>query len=404
MNTNHTPSGGGAPRYPFPGGTALRPPPEYARLRQADPVSRVTLPFGGEAWLAVRYSDVKFVFADPRFSRAASIRPGTPRFFEHPVAEGMGYVDPPEHTRLRGLLKGPFTPRRVDAFRPSITKIVDELLDELARGGPPADLQSAFAVPLAGRGVCDFVGVPYADRDRFAPFFNVVTSTDPVSADAATQAIQEVQAYFADLAAKERERPTDTFFGALVRRNDEERRVTEEELVNLAFGVVVAAYETTSAQLGNALVLLLRGPDPPAAGLRAHPEIAASAVDELLRYTQLLSYGGNPYVATEDLVLEDTLISAGDVVVPSINAANRDERVFADPDTLDLRRHPNPHLSFSHGAHFCLGAPLARAELEIGLSGLVNRFPELRPAVPFDGLRWKPDRVMRSLESLPAEW
>ncbi|WP_157246738.1 cytochrome P450 [Nonomuraea typhae] len=402
MNEDHT-RYGGPPRYPFPGGTALSPPGEYARLRREEPVSRVTLPYGGAAWLVVRHSDVRFVLSDPVFSRAASIRPGTPRFFEHPVAEGMGYLDPPEHTRLRQLLNGVFTYRRVAAFRENVVRIVGDLLDGLDRAEPATDLQAGLAVPLAGRGVCEFVGVPYAEQDRFAPFFAVVTSTDPPSPEETAGAIVSVQEYFAELMARERREPTDTFFGALVRRNDEERRVSDQEVATLAFGVVVAAYETTSAQFGNTLALLLSDRRR-LIELRYNPEIVSSAVEETMRYTQLLSYGGNPFVATADVKIAGTVIEAGDVVVPSINAANRDERVFADPDALDLRRQPNPHLGFAHGPHYCVGAPLARAEMELGLRGLLDRLPALRLAVAPEDLAWRPGRVMRCPAAIPATW
>jgi len=396
-------SDGEAPRYPFHDCPALETQPEYEHLRRGRPVHRVTLPYGGEAWLVTRHEDVRFVLSDSRFSRAASIRPGVPGFFERPVADGLGYLDPPEHTALRALLNRAFTARRVQHFRPRVQQIVDDLLDGPGAPEPPADLNTTFAQPLAGRVVCEFVGVPYADRHRFEPFFKAVVSTSSFGVAEIVAAVERAQGYFAELVGRERRTPTDTFFGELVRQSDAGAGLTDAELANLGFGVTIAGYETTSSQLCNFTYLLLTHPDQ-LARLRAAPDTIADAVEELLRYVPLISYGGNPVVATEDVEVAGHLIRAGEVVVPSNNAANRDERVFVDPARLDLTRQRNPHLTFNHGPHFCLGAQLARAELQIGIRSLFDRRPGLALAVPTGQIVWQQGSVLRAPTALPVTW
>ncbi|MGW7086722.1 cytochrome P450 [Streptomyces sp. NPDC054871] len=391
-----------APEYPFHTCPALQVQPEYARLRQEEPISRVTLPYGGQAWLVTRHEDVRFVLSDSRFSRTASVRPGAPRFFEQPVADGLGYMDPPRHTDVRRLLNRAFTARRVQAFRPRVRQIAEALLDGPA-GRPPIDLVTAYAQPLAGQVVCEFVGVPYEDSERFAPFFDAVVSTTAFAPEEIQDAVSGVQRYFTDLVASERRNPSDTFFGELVRQSGREGTLDDQELVNLGFGAVVAGYETTSSQLSNFTFLLLTRPERLKA-LQANPEDIPDAVEELLRYVPLLSYGGNPVVATEDVIVAGQLVRAGETIVPSNNAANRDGEVFADPEEIDLRRRPNPHLAFHHGAHFCLGSQLARAELQIELHTLIAGRPYLALDLPPEDISWKQGSVLRAPTALPVRW
>ncbi|NSC25530.1 cytochrome P450 [Streptomyces albus subsp. chlorinus] len=377
--------------------------PEYARLRREEPITRVTLPYGGQAWLVTRYDDVRFVLSDSRFSRAASVRPGAPRFFEQPVAEGLGYIDPPRHTTVRRLLNRAFTARRVQAFRPRVQEIADALLDGPAGGSPPIDLATAYAQPLAGQVVCEFVGVPYEDSEQFAPFFDAVVSTTAFTPDEIQAAVSGAQRYFADLVTAERRNPSDTFLGELVRQSANEGTLDDAEVANLGFGVVIAGYETTASQLCNFTFLLLTRPER-LTWLQENPDGISGAVEELLRYVPMLSYGGNPVVATEDVTVAGQLVRAGETVVPSNNAANRDERVFTEPDEIDLTRRSNPHLAFHHGPHFCLGSQLARAELQIGLRTLLTRRPSLALDVPPEKIRWKRGSVLRAPAALPVRW
>nr|WP_274598960.1 cytochrome P450 [Streptomyces albus] len=201
----------------------------------------------------------------------------------------------------------------------------------------------------------------------------------------------------------ERRNPSDTFLGELVRQSANEGTLDDAEVANLGFGVVIAGYETTASQLCNFTFLLLTRPER-LTWLQENPDGISGAVEELLRYVPMLSYGGNPVVATEDVTVAGQLVRAGETVVPSNNAANRDERVFTEPDEIDLTRRSNPHLAFHHGPHFCLGSQLARAELQIGLRTLLTRRPSLALDVPPEKIRWKRGSVLRAPAALPVRW
>lgn len=390
-----------APGYPFPA-KDLEEAAEFTRLRAEEPISRVTMPYGGEAWLVTRMADVKEVLADPRFSRRLQTEADRPRFFPDPVVEGIGIMDPPEQTRLRKLVAKAFTARRVQEFEPRVQAVVDELLDEMEAKGAPADIHADFSWPLPGISICEFMGVPYEDRDRFMPFFDSVVSTTAKTPDEIRQAVADLHVYFTELIEKRQTDPTDDLFTALIRARDEEDRLSSKELIEMSFGLLVAGMETTASQLANFLYLLFRNPDQLEL-LRSRPELVPNAVEELLRFVPLLAVD-QPHVAREDLTLGGVLIRAGETVVPSMNSANRDPEVFADPHRLDVTREHNPHLAFSHGSHHCVGAQLARLELVTALRSLLRRFPDLRQAVPDGELRWKAGVVLRGVESLPVRW
>nr|ABI22127.1 cytochrome P450 hydroxylase [Streptomyces lavendulae] len=390
-----------APSYPFPA-KYLDEAAELARLRQEEPISRVTMPYGGEAWLVTRMADVKEVLADPRFSRQLQTEADRPRFFPEPVVEGIGIMDPPEQTRLRRLVAKAFTARRVQEFGPRVQTIVDELLDAVEAKGAPADLYADFSWQLPGISICEFMGVPYEDRDRFVPFFDSVVSTTSKTPDEIRQAIGDLHAYFGELIERRRATPGDDLFTALIRARDEDDRLSEKELIEMSFGLLVAGMETTASQLANFLYLLFRNPDQLEL-LRAKPELVPNAVEELLRFVPLLAVD-QPSVAREDVTLGGVLIRAGETVVPSMNSANRDADVFENPQRIDVTRENNPHLAFSHGAHHCVGAQLARMEMVTALRSLLVRFPGLHQAVPDEELRWKAGVVLRGVEALPVAW
>ncbi|MCP3759176.1 cytochrome P450 [Streptomyces sp. TBY4] len=360
------------------------------------------MPYGGEAWLVTRMADVREALADPRLSRVLQAAPDRPRFFPEPIVEGIGIMDPPEQTRLRRLVAKAFTARRVQEFEPRIQVIVDELLDAIEAKGGPVDLYAEFSWPLPGISICEFMGIPYEDRDRFVPFFDSVVSTTAKTPDEIRQAVMDLHAYFTELIEKRRADPRDDLFTALIRASDEGDRLSEKELIEMSFGLLVAGMETTASQLVNFLYLLFRNPDQLEL-LRAKPELVPNAIEELLRFVPLLAVD-QPAVAREDLTIGGVLIRAGETVVPSMNAANRDPEVFANPQSIDITREHNPHLAFSHGAHHCVGAQLARLEMQAALRSLVARFPGLRQAVPDEELRWKAGVVLRGVEALPVEW
>jgi cytochrome P450 len=389
--------------YPFSDPDGLRLDPLYAQLR-AQPMQRVRMPYGEEAWLATRYEDVRLVLGDARFSRAAGVGRDEPRTRPHLQQEGMLSMDPPEHSRLRRLVAKAFTARRVEELRPRTRQIADGLLDAMATAGPPADLVEHFATPLPVSVICELLGVPFTDRDRFQVWSEAVISTTSLSMEQIQQYMDNLHGYIADLIAQRRVKPAEDLLTAMVRARDEdEDRLTEHELVSMAAGLLAAGHETTVTQIPNMLYVLLT---TPAAWerLRADPSLVPAAVEELMRFIPLGVAAAFARYATQDVQVGGVTVRAGEPVLGSVASANRDDRVFANPDELDFARDSNPHIGFGHGAHHCLGAQLARMELQVALEAVVRRFPDLRLAVDEAELPWKHGMLVRGLLALPVAW
>ncbi|MEU2768352.1 cytochrome P450 [Streptomyces diastaticus] len=397
--------GGAPPRFPFPITSALDPSPEYARLRTEKPISRVTLPSGDIAWVVTRYEDVRFVFNDARFSRQAATRPEAPKLM--PGVEGdpdsIVSKDAPDHTRLRRLVAPAFTVRRIEGMRQGIQTTVDGLLDAMEQAGAPGDVVSSLSAPLPIITICDLLGVPASDRDRFREWSDMMFRTSPDELESAVAARNALIGYLAAMVQERRAEPADDLLGVLIAARDNDDRLSERELVSFAGGLIVAGYETTANRLANAVLVLLRNPGQLEA-LRADPELIGDAVEELLRFIPGGAAGGLMRVAVEDVEVGGELIKAGDGVIAITNSANRDEAVWEDPDRFDITRKPGSHTSFGHGIHHCVGAQLARLELQIGIATLLRRFPGLRLAVPETELPWKKNVVIHSLEALPVAW
>lgn len=390
--------------YPFSDPDRLNLHPLYAGLRKEEPLSRVRLPFGEEAWLATRYTDVRLVLGDARFSRAASVGRDEPRIRPHQVKMGMLSMDPPEHSRLRTLVAKAFTVRRVEMLRPRTQQVANELLDAMIAEGAPADLVERYATPLPVTVICELLGVPTADQDRFHTWSEAIVSTTSLSLEQITQYLDNLHAYIADLVAQRRRDTTDDLLGAMVRARDENSdRLSEQELVALAAGLLAAGHETTVTQIPNFVYVLLTNPDA-LRHLRDRPELVPAAVEELLRYVPLGAGSTFARYALEDIEVGEVLVRAGEPVLGSLSSANRDGEVFANPDTLDFARSANPHIGFGHGAHHCLGAQLARMELQVALSCLLHRLPALRLAVPEQELTWKSGMLVRGLKAMPVAW
>lgn len=392
-------------QYPFGEPVRLDMDPLFTKLRREEPVCRVELPYGGEGWLVTRYEDVRLVLADPRFSRAATVgREDLPRATPAPVRpDSLLSMDPPEHSRLRKLVAKAFTGRRVAELRPRTREIVDEKLTALERAGAPADLVEGFALPLPVTVICEMLGVPPRDQHRFRDFSDAILSTTAYTREQIESARVSLETYLAEVVAERRQRPTDDLLGALVAARDDEDRLSERELVNLGVGLLIAGHETTANQIANFTYVLLTQREYWEL-LRAEPELIPGAVEELLRYVQLGAGAGQPRVATEDVVLSGVTVRAGDSVFVNTQAANRDENVFDDPESLDLTRQRNPHVAFGYGAHHCLGAQLARVELQVALEALLERFPSLRLSLPLDEIPWKSGLLVRGPKQLLVEW
>ncbi|MGW1741433.1 cytochrome P450 [Nocardia sp. NPDC001965] len=394
-------------QYPFGEPVRLDMDPLFTTLRREEPVCRVELPYGGEGWLVTRYEDVKLVLADPRFSRAATVgREDLPRATPAPPRpDSLLSMDPPEHSRLRKLAAKAFTSRRVAELRPRTREIVDEKLTALEHAGAPADLVEGFALPLPVTVICEMLGVPPRDQHRFRDFSDAILSTTAYTREQIESARDCLETYLAEVVAERRQRPADTddLLGALVAARDEEDRLSEPELVNLGVGLLIAGHETTANQIANFTYSLLTQREYWEM-LRAEPELIPGAVEELLRFVQLGAGAGQPRVATEDVVLSGVTVRAGDAVFVNTQAANRDEAVFQDPESLDLTRQRNPHVAFGYGAHHCLGAQLARVELQVALEALLERFPALRLATPLDEIPWKSGLLVRGPKQLLVQW
>ena len=379
------------------------PAPEIFAQLKSCPVAQGELPDGGPAWLVGGYEQVRQVFTDRRFSRALAVAPGrTLQGIELSAADSIIAMDPPEHTRLRKLVAGAFTVRRIEALRPRVAAIVDELISALTAGPQPADLMTSFSTPLPVRVICELLGVPTADMEKFRTWSaTLITDWEQDSGEIMTALVQLYE-YFAELITIRRTRPGDDLLSALIAVRDSGDRLSEEELTNLVCTILVAGYETTAHAISLSLLALL---DHPAemARLRASPRLIPGAVEELVRYVRI---GVLPLarVTTEDVELGRVTIPAGEVVLPIIQAANRDSSAFSEPDRLDVSRAPVSHLGFGSGAHHCLGAPLARVELQEALRGLVTRLPGLALAVPLADLRFKPGMALHNLRALPITW
>ncbi len=383
--------------FPFPPAPALDIEPEYARLLRDEPVCQVRFPYGEPAWLVTRHADARTVLCDPRFSRAESLRRDVPRTTEVNFAGGIVALDPPDHTRLRETCRHAFTARTVSRLRESATALAGELVEAAARRGT-FDAVADLAVPYTLRMICSLLGVPHADADRFRGWAQAGLATTAITEAERAEATGNMWDYVADLIERRRAEPAADLISAMLAAG--ERGVSDEELVVVVMTALVAGYETTSTQLPNFLYLLLsdRGRWT---RLTARPELVDTAVEELLRFAPLEATGALPRYPTVDVVLSGTRVPAGSPVVAATVAANRDPRVFADPDRLDLARTPNPHLGFGGGAHFCLGAPLARLELRVAITVLAATLPDLRLGARAP--RWKTGMLVRGPLTLPLE-
>jgi cytochrome P450 len=388
------------------------PYPFYHRLRAADAVH-----WDAEMgyWVLTRYADVVAALRSPQFS---SVRAGQseadwlpPELHATlgPVARAimrqMLFLDPPDHTRLRGLVNRAFTPRAVDAMRNRIQGIVDDLLDGiLASGQGRLELIEDFAYPLPAIVIAEVFGVPPEDRDQFLAWsadFGLLID-EIKSEDAAMRAmygVAEFIAYFRRIIDERRSRPKDDVLGALIEAEEQGDRLSDDELMGNCILLLAAGHGTTTNLLGNGLLALLRHPEQLAL-LRDNPEVAPSAVAELLRFDGPVQITGR--LATADVEIDGRQIRAGQAVTMSLGAANRDPEQFPDPDRLDLTRPDNRHLAFGYGIHFCVGAPLARLEAEIAFGSLVRRLPGLR--LDAAELTWDSSIVFRGLTRLPLNF
>ena len=363
------------------------PYPSLHRLRETDPVNLTPIGF----WRLTRYADVARLLYDvPAGTRTTDGElPGVDESLSG-QRQFMLQQDPPTHTRLRRLVSGAFTPRAIAAIRPSIQRIVDRCLDDVVPRGE-MDVIADLALPVPATVICEMLGVPVADRDRFtvwtaqATFGLAAGVLPPEMLGQAAAAGMSLAGYFQELIATRRTRLGDDLLSELIRAEEEGDRLSPSELISQAIGLLIAGFETTIGLIGNGVRALVEHPGE-LAKLRARPEVITSAVEECLRYD-------GPIILTARVLHVDTdfggkTIPCNAKVWRMLAAANRDREVFSDPDRFDVERQPNEHLAFGGGPHFCLGAYLARLEAQIAIGSLVGRFRDLELASP--SVEWGP--------------
>jgi cytochrome P450 PksS len=385
------------------------PFPFYARLRAEAPVYRVPLPHRQSAWLVTRYDDVVAVLKDERFAKdrlnaltkeQLARQPWMPSFFQ-PLMRNMLDLDPPDHTRLRGLVHKAFTPRLIEQMRGRVQTLADSLLDAVARRGR-MDLMRDYAQPIPTTIIAEMLGVPVEDRHRFQRWSNTLVSIGGSSWGIVLSipSVYLFLRYIRKLIKARRADPRDDLVSALIKAEEAGQQLSEDELLAMIILLLIAGHETTVNLIGSGALALLQHPDQ-LQKLRSDPSLIKPAIEELLRYTSPVETATERF-AREDVTIAGVTIPRGEMVFAVLASANRDERYFPNPDKLDITREPNKHLSFGLGTHFCLGAALARMEAQIAIGTLLRRACGLRLAVAAEALRWRPGLVLRGLKALPV--
>jgi cytochrome P450 PksS len=384
------------------------PFPYYAQLREVSPICEVRLSLRRTAWLIARYDDALAVLRDPRFLKSPSITEGAGsgllRWMPatlRALSRNMLDLDEPDHRRLRELVQKAFTPAMVDGMRERVTAVCDSLLDRLEIADRP-DLIRDYALPLPVTIIAEMLGVPEHQRRDFQRWSSAI-----VAADASTlhllRAIPSSLAFLRflrKLVRRKRIDPGGDLLSRLTQVEEAGDHLSEDELLSMAFLLLIAGHETTVNLIGNGMLALLEHPAE-LARLRDDPRLLRSAVEEMLRFSNPVPMATERYTR-EDVVMSGVRIPRGSLVFVLLASANRDPSAFSDADSFDIAREPNRHLAFGFGTHFCLGAPLARAEGQIAIARLLQRFASLSLAVPSTKLKWRRGLILRGLDALPV--
>jgi cytochrome P450 len=376
----------------------LDPLPELGALREATPVSKLVLPFGVNVWLVTGYEPVKEVLGNAKaFSNDFVNIAGRAGTEDSSNPGGLGFADPPVHTRLRKLLTPEFTMRRLARLTPGIEAIVEERLDAMAAAEQPVDLVKEFALPVPSLVICELLGVPYEDREDFQHL--AMARFDLFGgAGASFGSISKSLTYLREVVRQQRADPGDGLLGMIIKEHGDE--VDDEELAGLADGVLTGGFETTASMIALGALVLLR--DRAAFEMVRDDDAAVGDfVEEALRHLTVVQVAF-PRFAREDVVIGGVPIASGDVVICSLSAANRDTVLGPGMETVDPVRAATSHLAFGHGLHRCIGAQLARMELRAAYPALLRRFPDMRLAVPPQELSFRKSSIVYGVESLPV--
>ncbi|MFC9131602.1 cytochrome P450 [Streptomyces sp. NPDC057099] len=395
------------PEYPMAraAGCPFDPPPDLTARQDEDRLVKVRLWDGSAPWLVTRYEDQRALLLDPRVS-ADITRPGYPL---QAAAGGGGennasfiLMDDPEHARLRRMVTAPFAIRRVEAMRPGVQKIVDDLIDEMLAESGPVDLVEAFALPVPSLVICQMLGVPYEDHDFFQENSRILIKRDAVMEDRMA-AHGRLITYLDELMGEKMARPADDLLSGLVERV-RSGELSRSESARMGVLLLIAGHETTANMIALGTLALLEHPEQ-LARLRDtdDPKRIAAAVEELLRYLTIV-HNGRRRAALEDIEIGGQVIRAGEGMVMPNDLANRDPAAFAEPDRLDLGRDARRHIAFGFGVHQCLGQPLARMELQVVYGTLYRRIPTLKLAAPVESLPFKHDGSVYGVYELPVTW
>jgi cytochrome P450 len=390
------------PRLPFTQPHALEIAPELRKLQAEQPVAQVRTAVGDLAWVITRYDDVKELSADERIGHSHDDPEQAPRFSDSVLLGRPAFDAATEQqfsTRVRRLLTPAFTPRRMRAMQGGIDELVAVILDRMADSGPPLDLQDSLSLPLPVMVICGLLGVPHEDHVLFRGWSEAAAGmTDPEKAGAA---FGDLLAYMHPQIERKRKEPADDVISDLVAAADE-WRLTDDDIALFAGMLLFAGHASTSVRIDFGTCLLLCNPDQ-LNTLRRDPGMILRAVEEIVRMTTAGDSGLTRY-ASSDVEIRGVTIHKGDAVLLATAMANRDGRVFPDPDRFDVTREPNPHLGFGYGRHFCIGASLARAELTAVFSQLFQHFPTMRLAVPVEQLEVRTEILTGGLAELPVTW
>ena len=378
----------------------LRPAPLLRALHAEGPVHRARTAVGDEGWLVTGYNEVRSLLDDPRLGRSHPDPENAARIGESALFGGpSGDFDTErqDHAVMRSQLQPHFSPKRMRALRPRVVELTAGLLDDLERHGSPADLHQVLALPLPILVICELLGVPYDDRDQFRAWSEAAGNTR--DHEYSLNGLTSLYEYGRQLVARKRREPGDDVISRLC----ELEGMTDDEIARRSMGLLFAGHETTVVQIGLGALFLLANPGQ-RERLLDDPDLMAGAIEEIMRAPASNGAGGIPRYARTDLRIGDVTVRAGELVLLDLGSANHDPAAFAEPDAFDITRREAAHVSFGHGARYCIGAPLARIELEAVFSQLIPRFPGLRLAVPVEELRIRSDSLTGGLVALPVEW